>query len=565
MSRHYSIRTAILVYSFLFTGGLALAITTFLTWRLGKLSADLHERDLGDAVTTAESFIEEELRYRLRALEDYSSFPALTQGVLNPTEHQSDIISFMSVLSAKDGGESAYTLLDFSGGLIHSTKVGWQASTGLRARAAPVLEDQGRTHVHLLLQGDVGRVEMFVPVCPGGRTPGMSAEGLFIYEFPVTQLVGDLTALKRNDIALRLNSLDGSLIWKAGEWRDDSAIQRTDRFEDLDMEIQVQFDDTAIGSLRRQAFVDTLRLLLLPALAFLALAIWSAQRLFGIPMRRLEQAARALGAGEDVSLEKDIPEASLSELHRLNQAFVDMRDQIHERDQQLLRSNHELERFAYVAAHDLREPLRTISNMLGLIEDESGDKLPHDLHQYLEMARTRSDRMQGMLADLLTMSRLHVDLQEEPVDLNQVAGDVREALRSKIETAGARVDIEPLPTVRGSANLLALMLQNLVDNALKFAKPDTPPEIRITGKEEAGEVQLQIADKGIGFKPEYADRIFEVFSRLNNRQAYAGSGIGLALVQRIVELHRGKITTESAEGEGALFQITLPAQPTSQT
>jgi len=550
-----SIRTAILVYSVLFTGGLAVLVATFLSWRLGSLTADLHQRDLKESVTTAESFIEQELKYRQRALDDYSTFPAVTQGVLNPAEHQSSIVSFLSVLSARDGEHGSYTLLDFSGKLIYSTNVGWEPANGLAARVEPILADQGLNHVHLRESGQSSMVELFVPVCPGRRLAGESAEGVLIYEFPLDQVLTDLTALRGEDIALRLYSLSGTRIWESGDWRE-GAADRIDRYEDLDMEIQVQFDNSASDAIRRRAFKDTLRLLFLPGLFVVGLAFWLAQRYLGRPLRRLEQATNALATGTPD--DNEVPSAGLVELQRLNEAFMEMRTQIRERDKRLLRSNSELERFAYVAAHDLREPLRTISNMLGLLDEESGTNLSSEYHEYLEMARSRADRMQGMLADLLAMSRLHVDLARIKLDLTDPIQQAVKSLRTQIEACSARIEFGDLPEIEGCPNLLALLFQNLFANALKFIPDERPPHIEISAVTNAGRVTVRVTDNGIGFKPQYAEQIFEVFARLHGKSSYSGSGIGLSIVRRIMDIHGGSIRAESREGDGATFILEFP-------
>jgi len=554
-----SIRSAILLYAFLFTGGLALLITTFLSWRLGNLTADLHHQDMGTAVTTMERLIEDEFLFRLRALEDYATFPAVTQGALNPQEKQSDIVSFLSVLSARDGEAGIYSLLDFNGGIIHSTKVAWKPSAELLERAAPFLADQSLSEVQLLVEDGVGKAQLFVPVCPGGRHAGEPAEGLLIYEFPVGRVLEDLTVLQSDDIALQMRSLDGGAIWSSGDWARNEPVQRIDRFENLDLEIQVQFDDAIAGTLRRKAFTETLALLFLPALLVLGAGIWIAQRLLGAPLRRLEQATQALGVVDAADVE--IPNTSFLELEQLNKSFLNMRREIHQRDRKLLRSNQELERFAYVAAHDLREPLRTISNMLGLLEEESGTTLEPELLEYIEMARTRSDHMQLMLADLLSMSRLHVDIKEEPVNLADTVGEAKEVLQEQIAESHAAIEVGNLPVIVGCPNLLALMFQNLLTNAMKFVETGSVPRIRIAGGVEGNRARVTVQDNGIGFKPEYAEKIFDAFTRLHSHQSFGGSGIGLALVRRIVDLHHGNIHAESNPGKGATFHLDFPVAP----
>lgn len=225
-------------------------------------------------------------------------------------------------------------------------------------------------------------------------------------------------------------------------------------------------------------------------------------------------------------------------------------------------SNRDLERFAFVASHDLQEPLRKVRAF--------GDRLHHALQgrlseqeaDYLARMENAAARMQGMIDDLLQLSRVSTSKRDfGPVDLNSVVRDVLGDLRSRIERVGGKVVVEHMPTVQGDRVLLRQLLQHLVDNGMKFRREETAPIVVVRAVREAAQVRLTIEDNGIGFDPAYAERIFQPFSRLHGVGAFDGSGMGLAICRKIVERHQGQIIAYSLPGEGSRFEVTLPAVP----
>jgi PAS domain S-box-containing protein len=231
---------------------------------------------------------------------------------------------------------------------------------------------------------------------------------------------------------------------------------------------------------------------------------------------------------------------------------------LQERTRELERSNAELERFAQIASHDLQEPLRTVSSFVQLIDKKYGDRLDETGHRYMNYAVDGANRMRALIDALLTYSRL--ERKEAPVDavvhLARIAERVNADLRVAILECGARVTCDALPAVLGNKTQLAQIFQNLIGNALKYRR-DEAPRVHI-GVRAAGELwQISVADNGIGIEPRYFDRIFVVFQRLHTREAYDGTGIGLAICKRIVERHGGTIWVESTPGEGSTFHFTL--------
>lgn len=228
--------------------------------------------------------------------------------------------------------------------------------------------------------------------------------------------------------------------------------------------------------------------------------------------------------------------------------------------EELTRSNKELEDFAYVASHDLQEPLRKIQAFGDLLNNEYRDQLGEVGADYLERMRAAALRMSTLIQDLLAFSR--VATRQNPkitVKLDKIATEVLADLESHIDEVQGAVVLKPLPRVSADPTHMRQLFQNLLSNALKFHKPGVPPEITVWSKISTdGMVDIYVRDNGIGFDEKYLDRIFSVFQRLHDRNTYAGTGIGLAVCRKIVEQYGGTITAESKKNKGATFHIRLP-------
>ncbi|WP_405969473.1 ATP-binding protein [Streptomyces sp. NBC_00988] len=238
---------------------------------------------------------------------------------------------------------------------------------------------------------------------------------------------------------------------------------------------------------------------------------------------------------------------------------------------ELRRSNAELEQFAYVASHDLQEPLRKVASFCQLLEKRYGDKLDDRGLQYIDFAVDGAKRMQVLINDLLTFSRVgRLDDTRELVGLDQTLDKGLRNLAAAVEESEARIDRpETLPDIVGDPTLLTMLWQNLLGNALKFRHADRAPHVTVTcdpDPENPGMWRLCVADNGIGIPEEFTDKVFVIFQRLHSRDAYGGTGIGLALCKKIVEHHGGRIWIESRVGEGTRFCFTLPsAEETADT
>ena len=226
----------------------------------------------------------------------------------------------------------------------------------------------------------------------------------------------------------------------------------------------------------------------------------------------------------------------------------------------LSRLNAELTRFATITSHDLQEPIRSIVSFSQLLQRHLGENLDADGREFLGFIVNGGRRMSDLIQDLLSYTKIsNRQSPHLPLDLDRVAAAACDNLRALIDERGARLDIAPLPRVIGERILLIELFQNLINNAIKFTPADRSPQIRIWARRDGDHWCLAVGDHGIGISPEYHQRIFEIFQRLHTGSAYPGTGIGLALCQRIVEQHGGSIWVESEEGVGATFLFTLPA------
>lgn len=269
-----------------------------------------------------------------------------------------------------------------------------------------------------------------------------------------------------------------------------------------------------------------------------------------------------------------------TELEAANQL---LRDEIAERTRaegraqaaavELGRSNEELEKFAYVASHDLQEPLRKIQAFGDRLVKNYRDVLGPEGQEYVDRMKSAATRMRTLIDDLLTFSRVTIKAQPfGPVDLGAIVGDILSDLETQVARTGGTVDVGPLPTVEADPLQMRQLFQNLIGNALKFHKAGTPPHVTVRASPwaaapdgidppPAGDgYRILVTDQGIGFDPAYAERVFELFQRLHGRGEYEGTGIGLAICRKIVQRHGGAILARGRPGEGATFVIDLPAK-----
>ena len=282
---------------------------------------------------------------------------------------------------------------------------------------------------------------------------------------------------------------------------------------------------------------------------------------------QVEQSICILAAIEDIT-ERRKTELTILQLKEELERRVEKRTtelsqataQLQLLNQELQRSNQELEQFAYVASHDLQEPLRAVTGYTQLLMSEYGDRFDETAHSYAEFIIDGAKRMQHLIQDLLTYSRVGTRGKEfAPTDCNKVVQEAMQNLQVAIAQSNAEIIIEPLPILQADRSQLVQLFQNLIGNAIKFCQQDRPL-IQIRAIQRETDFLFQVKDNGIGIKPQYLERIFEVFKRLHTRREYPGTGIGLAICKKIVLRHGGQIWAESTPNLGTTFFFTISHQ-----
>ncbi len=285
---------------------------------------------------------------------------------------------------------------------------------------------------------------------------------------------------------------------------------------------------------------------------------------FAAEQHRLQSTERAvMNILEDFDDEKNKVERANQELLREIADRTHAEEELRTKTTELARSNAELEQFAYVASHDLQEPLRMVSTYVQLFEkrfkavgvDEKADK-------YIAYAVEGAKRMQALIAGLLAYSRVGArDHGTSRVDLDDVVDAALTNLSEVLRETGALVTRDPLPAIMADATQFTQVFQNLISNAIKFQQPGVKPQVHISATRQGNHHVLSVKDNGIGIEPEFFDRIFVIFQRLHTRAEFAGTGIGLSICKKVVERHGGRIWIESQLGEGTSFCFALPAMP----
>ncbi len=252
--------------------------------------------------------------------------------------------------------------------------------------------------------------------------------------------------------------------------------------------------------------------------------------------------------------------------------------QLCEKNEELVRSNQELQQFAQIASHDLQEPLRKIQTFGDRLRTKCGDALDEVGKDYLGRMQGAAERMQTLIQDLLSYARVTSKGQPfQPVDLQNIVQGVLSDLEIRLETTGGRVNLDTLPRIEADPLQMRQLFQNLIGNALKYHKPNVPPIVKVSAQPIEGNLnlspeastgercwQIVVEDNGIGFEEEYEERIFAMFQRLHGRGEYEGTGVGLAICRKIIERHGGTITAKGVPEQGSTFTITFPVRQTQE-
>lgn len=224
---------------------------------------------------------------------------------------------------------------------------------------------------------------------------------------------------------------------------------------------------------------------------------------------------------------------------------------------ELVRSNNDLQQFAYVASHDLQEPLRMVTSYVQLLEDRYKNKLDQDASEFIEYAVDGTRRMRALIQSLLEYSRVGKIRPFERIDMNKMLQDVLLEMNEQIAETNASIRIDPLPDINGDPVLIKQLINNVISNAIKFRKSDVIPEVIVSGKSNQDGSLFSIRDNGIGIAKDYFEKIFVIFQRLHSKDKYPGTGMGLAICKKIVEQHGGKMWVESELNKGTTFFFTI--------
>ncbi|MFC7992517.1 ATP-binding protein [Streptomyces pilosus] len=292
------------------------------------------------------------------------------------------------------------------------------------------------------------------------------------------------------------------------------------------------------------------------------------------PLARLSASARDVARGR---FDRSLSVTGPSDLRQLAEDVESMRRRLveelqfsetsrrllDEQAEDLKRSNAELEQFAYVASHDLQEPLRKVSSFTQLLQRRYGGQLDAKADQYIAFAVDGANRMQSLINDLLTFSRVGRVLNEhQRVDLEAVMDRVLDNLGVSIEETGAAITHDPLPTVVGDASQMGMLWQNLLSNAIKFRNPGLLPKIHVSAESDGDHWEFAVSDNGIGIAAEFQEKVFILFQRLHTKDTYPGTGIGLAMCKKVVEFHGGSIKIDPEYTVGTRVVFTIPVAAT---
>jgi signal transduction histidine kinase len=288
---------------------------------------------------------------------------------------------------------------------------------------------------------------------------------------------------------------------------------------------------------------------------------WFLERTILKRLSYLSKSVRSISETGDITARTTL--SGKDELAFLSNEINRMLSSLEHQEEALRKSNQELEQFAYVASHDLQEPLRKVQAFSDRLASKYADKLGDDGKLYIERMQDASGRMRTLIQDLLTFSRVRSKGQEfVSVDLNEVVRGVVADLEVRLEQVGGRVEIDNLPTLLADPLQMRQVFQNLIGNALKFKKSGVPPIVRVMSRPKGDSHRIIVQDNGIGFEMQYAEKVFEIFQRLHGRSDFEGTGMGLAIVKKILERHVGSIRAESEVGKGARFIMTFPNHKT---
>jgi len=271
-----------------------------------------------------------------------------------------------------------------------------------------------------------------------------------------------------------------------------------------------------------------------------------------------KRAAELIIANKELLYQNEEKEKRAAELILANIELAFQSSEKEKRATELMIANKELQQFAFIASHDLQQPLRTVANYMKIFEEEYVGLLDEKALKYLLSVNRATSRMSSLIKSLLDFSRLGYNKKMVFLDTGKIISDVIDDLEIIIKSSKASIKVSEMPKLNAYETEMRQLFQNLITNAIKFQKKDTRPEIKIYSEKINGYWMFSVSDNGIGIDPEHFEKIFDIFQRLQSNAEYEGSGIGLANCKKIVQLHSGKIWVESISGQGTIFHFTIP-------
>ncbi|MEM7411304.1 MAG: ATP-binding protein [Myxococcota bacterium] len=496
-------------------------------------------------------------------VKDLGTVPELIQGVMQPGFRIREMRRYLDHTNW-DGRPVQFTVLDFEGGELYQ-RLGEPAV--VFPHSGVVAEILDGLRASFVLAHRTGAAAWLSVGAPIGRTG--FPEGVIIATVPIGALTDQLPSIRSGGLELRLGD---AVLFRSGAAQVDSAVSFSDSPLSLHYGPDLSRLDAALSGFETTILVTFLAMFL----GSLGLLHASLRSFLATPIRQLVAAISRIDPAKPTPLrlrrqpfrETDALVrtfsallARLAESQRwLDGANRNLERRVERRTAELAARNQELERFAYVASHDLQEPLRKISAFSEILCEEHAAELSDEGVRILGIVRDGAVRMGELIRDLLDFSQIGRTKSEPTmVNLSETVSVVLEDLAQRANESGARIEVvEPLPSVPGHRRYLQQLFQNLLSNAIKFSG-EQPPDIRIEARSTAEEVTIRVRDRGIGIEQKYFDRVFGMFERLHSKSSYSGTGIGLAICKRVVEVHHGRIWVETTLGGGATFAFVIPA------
>ena len=545
-------------------------ISSFVTRSIQTFADDIQTQNAYAQIKSIEKYIITCLDDHKKVLEDYATFPFMVQSVMQPERFGEKIKDYMNQLLVL-GEKHKLVLLDFSGNTIYATQgmslIDYSKEDWVRS----LIDGQKPSHLGISTIQDVVYWRVAVPVIFNNLP-----EGIFLVEIPMDSI----NPLNLADDNERITSSFGVLLTNGkkiltsfGSNIEGRSLEQKSNI--LGVTLKYTYVETFVKEAKNTVVKNLIGIMGMFILLTIIILLYLTRWMLVLPLKHLstlvsekaetEKEVELINRDQKITEVKELAErfnVMLKKVQLRRKQLIEFNKtlemRVEERTQELAQSNTELEKFAYVASHDLQEPLRMVASYTQLLERNYQDKLDEEGKEYIYFAVDGAKRMKALIEDLLSYSRLRRD--QDPftqVACQRACESAIKNLQAMIAESQAKVTVNPLPVVWGREPQLLRLFQNIIGNGIKYRGKSTP-EINISVDEKDNEYIFSVKDNGIGIEPQYQEQIFEIFQRLHLRDQYQGNGIGLAVCKKIVERHGGRIWVESKKDKGATFYFTIP-------